>query len=250
MTTFIYTRISSKSKRAYLTNESVDERLVGRNIERIGQIVNAITKCDWKCTVCGYEWSTTPNSILTGNQTGCSRCNSHPKWTNERIDQLLIDRSIRRVDSVNGALTKINWECLACGVFWMATTNNVISHNTGCPACNSVKSKPELKWLASLGVPNTTVNRQVTGLIPTNKRLKVDGYVPETNTIYEFWGDYWHGNPTIFNSTDVNDRTMKTFGELYHKTQEKRQAILDAGYNLVEIWESDWNSIRKISTKN
>jgi rubrerythrin len=249
MTTSIYTGISSKNKRVYLTNESVDERLIGRNIKRIGQIVNAITKCEWECIICGHTWNTTPNSILTGNKTGCSMCNSHPKWTNERIDQLLGGRDLRRIDSVKGALTKINWECLVCGMIWMSAPNNVITNTTGCPDCNSVKSKPELKWLTTLGIPDTPANRQVIGLIPTNKRLKVDGYIPETNTIYEFWGDYWHGNPVMFNSTDLNERAITTFGELYRKTQEKRRAILDAGYNLVEIWESDWNNSRKISTK-
>ena len=40
---------------------------------------------------------------------------------------------------------------------------------------------------------------------------KVDGYCYETNTVYEFHGDYWHGNPIVFDSDDTNKCVGKTF---------------------------------------
>lgn len=72
---------------------------------------------------------------------------------------------------------------------------------------------------------------------------KADGYCAGTNTIYEFWGDFWHGNPSIHKPDDINPIAMKTFGELYKKTQLKRSKIVDIGYNLIEIWESDWHEL-------
>lgn len=33
---------------------------------------------------------------------------------------------------------------------------------------------------------------------------KADGYCKETNTIYEFHGDFWHGNPYIFKNDTFN----------------------------------------------
>lgn len=27
---------------------------------------------------------------------------------------------------------------------------------------------------------------------------KVDGFCEQTNTVYEYHGDYWHGNPDIY----------------------------------------------------
>jgi hypothetical protein len=74
------------------------------------------------------------------------------------------------------------------------------------------------------------------------KRIKADAYDPITNTVYEFWGDFWHGNPNTTNSNDINSRNKKTYGELFEITQEKRKLILDAGYNLIEIWHSDWKN--------
>ena len=67
----------------------------------------------------------------------------------------------------------------------------------------------------------------------------------ETNTVYEYWGDYWHGNPIKYKSEDIHPVVKKTYGELYQDVLNKRQAIMSAGFNLVEIWESDWKSSHK-----
>jgi len=68
-------------------------------------------------------------------------------------------------------------------------------------------------------------------IIPDTK-FKADGYCYKTNTIYEFNGDYWHGNLDIYNE---NDKSFygKTFKELYDKTIDKENIIKSLGYNLV-----------------
>ena len=37
----------------------------------------------------------------------------------------------------------------------------------------------------------------------------------------------------------------KTYGELYEQTLKKEQKIKDLGYNLVTMWEYDWNQINR-----
>jgi G:T-mismatch repair DNA endonuclease (very short patch repair protein) len=71
----------------------------------------------------------------------------------------------------------------------------------------------------------------------------VDGYDKERNMVYEFLGDFWHGNPKKFKSFEFNKTTNCTFGDLYQKTLEREQQIKDLGYNLVVMWEYDWNKI-------
>jgi G:T-mismatch repair DNA endonuclease (very short patch repair protein) len=78
-----------------------------------------------------------------------------------------------------------------------------------------------------------------------NTKFSADGYCKETNTIYEFHGDFWHGNPNLYDTNDINKRNDKTFGELYQKTLEREQQIIDYGYNLVVMWEHDWKKINK-----
>ena len=71
----------------------------------------------------------------------------------------------------------------------------------------------------------------------------VDAYDPSTKTVYEFWGDWWHGHPDYFDPTAIHPMAKVTYGELYQKTMEKRKLILSSGYKLVEIWEHDFDKI-------
>lgn len=71
-------------------------------------------------------------------------------------------------------------------------------------------------------------------------RYTADGYCRATNTIYEFHGDYWHGNPEIYEADVMNESTNCTMGELYQKTLLKEQKIKELGYNLVVMWENTY----------
>jgi len=75
--------------------------------------------------------------------------------------------------------------------------------------------------------------------------ISFDGYCKETNTVYEFHGDYWHGNPEKYNQDDINPDTNCTFGELYQKTLDREQYIRDEGFHLITIWESEYHNISK-----
>jgi G:T-mismatch repair DNA endonuclease (very short patch repair protein) len=79
--------------------------------------------------------------------------------------------------------------------------------------------------------------------IPETK-YKTDGFCKETNTIYEFHGDYWHGNPEVF---DHDEQTYfgVTFRELYKKTLEREKTIKGLGYKLIVMWENKWKRINK-----
>ena len=86
-----------------------------------------------------------------------------------------------------------------------------------------------------------------------NRQLRVapflvDGYDPTTNTIYEFLGDYWHGNPKKFNPNDINRVTKTSFKTLYDDTFIKFNKLKDSGYNVKFIWESDWDFYIKNKT--
>ena len=68
-----------------------------------------------------------------------------------------------------------------------------------------------------------------------NKRYNLDAYDPITNTIYEFYGDYWHGNPKVFDPNSYNKTCKKYHGELYMKTLKKEEILKRAGYNIISI---------------
>ena len=78
-----------------------------------------------------------------------------------------------------------------------------------------------------------------------NTKWKADGYCKETNTIFEYHGDFWHGNPKIYKTDDMNNVSKRTMGTLYKRTINREQKIKELGYNLEVMWESDWNKINK-----
>lgn len=73
-------------------------------------------------------------------------------------------------------------------------------------------------------------------------RFFADGFCEATNTVYEFHGDFWHGNPAIYRPDDYNAKARKNFGLLYRETKRKEQLIQQAGYKLVTIWESEYDA--------
>jgi hypothetical protein len=75
-----------------------------------------------------------------------------------------------------------------------------------------------------------------------NKRIKCDGFCENTNTIYEFHGNFFHGHPLLYNKNDINPLTKKTFNELYKNTIEREELIKNNGYILITIWESDYKN--------
>ena len=73
-----------------------------------------------------------------------------------------------------------------------------------------------------------------------------DFYIPKINLLVEVDGDYWHGNPRVY---DPDDKIFygKTFGELYEKTLKREEFLISCGYSLVTIWEDTWDKAVKRS---
>lgn len=76
-------------------------------------------------------------------------------------------------------------------------------------------------------------------------KFRVDGFDPKTNTIYEFYGDVWHGNPKRYNLDDIQAFEKKTYRYLYDKTMKREAKLKSLGYNIITIWETDYNSLLK-----
>jgi hypothetical protein len=69
--------------------------------------------------------------------------------------------------------------------------------------------------------------------------FKADGYHQESNTILEYNGDFWHGNPKFYQASDINPRSGVTYGDLYNQTKLKEEIIMK-NHKLISIWASEW----------
>lgn len=77
-------------------------------------------------------------------------------------------------------------------------------------------------------------------LIFDQKSYRVDGFDPTTNTIYEFYGDYWHGNPNKYSINMINVFNKKLLTDLYKETINRENVLKELGYNIISMWEDDW----------
>lgn len=142
-----------------------------------------------------------------------------------------------------GSDKKIWWIC-GKGHEWEATISNRTINGRGCPKCSHNISKPETEWLNSLNIPEDTKHRQVIIKIG-NKKFKVDGFEPDTKTIYLFHGDYWHGNPDIFKQNDIHPHCKISYKELFEKTKKYEQYLLKNGYKLIIMWENNFRKMKE-----
>ncbi len=125
--------------------------------------------------------------------------------------------------------------CSHHGVFSQTPSNHLKGH--GCAKCSKNVSNMERSWLDNIGVLES--NRQVY-LNLNGSKVFVDGLDPVSKTVYEFYGDFWHGNPKIYDANALNRVNKKTFGFLYSKTLRKESLLKKSGYRVISIWESDW----------
>lgn len=210
--------------------------------------INNSTKIKVICKIHG-EFEQKPNNHL--QKQGCPLCSKNILLSTEEFIQksILVHKNKYDYSKVNyiNINIKVIIICKKHGEFKQSPDCH-IGKKQGCPkCCNNQYSKISIEWLDFISKKDNIIIQHAANhgeyKIP-NTRLKADGYCKETNTIYEFHGDYWHGNPKVF---EPNEKTYfeKTFKELYKKTIQKEILIKEKGFNLITMWENDWNNINK-----
>ena len=211
-------------------------------------------KINIKCYIHGL-FNQTPTGHLSGH--GCPNCGIDK--ISERL-RMTTDEFIIKAKEIHGEKYDYS-QCVYIGnninvkihciqhniTFYQMPSNHYRS--SGCKKCSPHGySKSQIQWLnlisklENIYIQHAENSNEYT--IP-NTNFKADGYCEETNTIYEYHGDYWHGNPKKYNPNKINIVSNKTFGELYQNTLNKEKQIKEMGFNLITIWESDWIKLNK-----
>ena len=107
------------------------------------------------------------------------------------------------------------------------------------PKANTSVSKLELSWLKGIS--------EERGIRIAYQWRGADGYCSETNTIFEFHGDIWHGNPDKFSPRDFPcfRRPFASAKLLHLETLNREKTFKMLGFNLETIWESDYLKTQK-----
>lgn len=136
---------------------------------------------------------------------------------------------------------KIKIRCYNHGYFYQRMAPHIYAAH-GCPKCSKIVSKEETEWLNYLKIPKEYRNYK---LIIDDCIFFPDGYDPSTNTVYEFYGDYWHGNLKLYPPDKMNKLNKMSMQEMYDRTMLREEKIKLAGYNIVSIWQNDWQKMKR-----
>jgi hypothetical protein len=123
---------------------------------------------------------------------------------------------------------KVWWKCRS-GHVWNANISNRTIHNTNCPKCSHRSvSLSCTKWLDTLGI------------LSDNREIKIEKYIVDglqNNIVYEYLGDFWHGNPTTFHPDNKNCVTKEKYGKILCNTIFRLNTISEH-YKIIYRWES------------
>jgi len=73
-------------------------------------------------------------------------------------------------------------------------------------------------------------------------KIKVDGYYKPTKTIIEFYGDYWHCNPSQWEPERQHPLLKETANEVWQRDANRVKGLEARGYQVVIVWESEFRS--------
>lgn len=209
---------------------------------------NNRTPVEIKCRIHG-NITVNPKSHLTG--TGCAKCaKNHPYTTEEWIERANVKHDGKYDYSQVVYKNSETMVIIICtekfdddsihGEFQQLPSTHL--YGSGCPRCVSSRySKVAMQWLKFCEL-DRKIQHAHNGKefqIPETKFF-ADGYCREYNEIYEFYGDYFHGNLKVYNPNSINPTKNKTFQEIYQKTLDREEEIVGLGYKLIVMWERDW----------
>jgi G:T-mismatch repair DNA endonuclease (very short patch repair protein) len=190
-------------------------------------------KAWWLGPTCNHEWEATIANRINGS--GCPVCigykvligfndlaSQNPtvaaQWHPTKNAPLLPEQF------TIGSDKKVWWICAKTHE-WMATIYSRGTGNSGCPQCyaKTFVSQAEhsiAEFIRNLGLSVVQSDRR------TLKGKELDILVPEKNVAIEYNGVFWH--------TEKGGKDKD-----YHR--DKWLAAKNAGIQLVQIWEDEWN---------
>jgi Zn finger protein HypA/HybF involved in hydrogenase expression len=202
------------------------------------------------CFACDKYFWQIPNSHLLG--FGCKDCGDKlkpackPKTKEQFIEDAIAIHGNKYeysdVEYVNSR-TKVKIWCFSCSKhFWQAPCSHLNGYN--CKrCCLNGHSKKSIRWLKIMQNEYKDIehaeNKEEFRIPGTN--FKADGWSPHTKTIFEFLGCYWHGCLCFENRDEINRVNKMTMQQLYDYTMERERIIKELGYNIISIWECEFD---------
>lgn len=127
-------RMEVDKKNTKTTQEFIEElKIINPELTVIGEYINYKTKLKVK-HICGYQWNSTPNSLIQG--TYCPKCSfkKMTKSTEQFIEELkIINPDLTVIGDYIGANIKIKVKHI-CGHQWNTIPSDLLQGKS-CPKC-------------------------------------------------------------------------------------------------------------------
>ena len=164
---------------------------INPNIEILEEYKNNNTKIRCRCKLDGYEWSTRPRQLLSGN--GCHKCwesknrtiqaKNHKQFINE---MKYINPNIIILTEYKNSYTHVKCKCNIDKYEWESTPTHLLN-GRGCPKCN--ESEGERNICKILNKYNIEYKREyIYNDCKFYNVLPFDFYLPQYNTLIEYDG--------------------------------------------------------------
>lgn len=200
-------------------------------IEEITHEINRGSLLKFSCPKHGIYYQSL--NFLYRNKTNRCRLCKHADELIQFLNSCILSPTLLPETIQRESACEISIVCQIHGRFKKHRSN--FKRGWHCPKCKNTKFKKQFDWLDSFKNENIIYNYEFK---LDGKIFKVDGFDPETNTIYEYYGDYWHGNPKVYKPEKINKTKKKTFGELYESTIAREKKLKNAGFFLKTAWET------------
>ncbi len=203
-----------------------------------------------KCNSCQRLFEQTINDHLSGY--GCMNCGiQKTRNANIKLTTELVVEKCREVWGDQYDYSKVKWESDDSPITIICSKHGEISIDyqnhvglmRGCRYCGSKRRQKQNDWLDFIGLPNSEKHREVTIRFKSGGYCFADGFDSELNVVYEFNGDYFHGNPKKYPADLINRFSGRTMKEELERTLLKKQKLIESGFLVVDIWESDWDAL-------
>lgn len=100
---------------------------------------------------------------------------------------------------------------------------------------NEDKLRNELKRM----YPTHNITKKT---IRINDKWFYPDIIIDDKIIIEFLGDYWHMNPSMYNTHDIHPKIHKSAQEIQEADEYKKQLFEQIGYSVLYLWESEYKN--------
>ena len=108
------------------------------------------------------------------------------------------------------------------------------------------QSVEAIQWLAYIGQTRDDVIHAGNGRkvhLPRVRNVKVNGYSPKTQEVFEYLGCYWHRSSCMSNRHKPIGHIEETLLSRYEETTARLKKIENTGYKVVSIWGCEFRKL-------